>query len=107
MHAFIEELCCHNETLQDKFLHLQQEQQEKIGQPTEGTYILDPQSLFDKIWDVLVPYDFMPLSLITLDRKSDPHKHTNPVNTLLEIIGVTDSFKCKLLFETLKEVTLR
>lgn len=80
---------------------------EKIGQLAKGTYIIDPQSLVDKIWDVLVPYDFMPLSLITLDRKTDPHKHTNPVNTLLEIIGATDSFKCKLLFETLKEVTLR
>lgn len=54
-----------------------------------------------------VPDNFKPPSLVTFDRKSDPHEHVTFINTHMAIISLTYSLKCKLLSRTIKEENLR
>lgn len=57
-------------------------------------------------WAALVPQNFKPSSLIAFDGKSHPQEHINAINTKMEIIGVFESFKCKLISSKFKEASL-
>lgn len=69
--------------------------------------VLDPQPLLDEIWEAFVHEGFKYLSLANFDGRKDPDKHVFSINTQMTIIKVFDSLKCKLLFGTFKNTTLR
>ena len=68
--------------------------------------LLEPHPLSQTIWDDQVPENFKSLSLITYDGKMDPQAHVIAINNQMEIIGPTDSLKCKLMAGTFKDVSL-
>lgn len=63
---------------------------------------MDPKPLSDEIWGAQMLEKFKLPPLVTFDEKRDPRKHIIAINTLMEIIGIVDSLKCKLLSSTFK-----
>lgn len=48
-----------------------------------------------------------PPQLLSFNSKHDPQEHILTVNTQMEIVGASESLKCKCLVGTLKEASLR
>lgn len=67
---------------------------------------MDPQFLFAEIWDARVPYNISLSSLVMLVMKSESLDNITDINTHMAIIVMTNSLKCNLIFEMLKEAAL-
>lgn len=56
---------------------------------------MEHNPLIVETWDALVRNNFKPLSLVSFNGKSDPRGHIIVTNTLITIIEVDYSLKCK------------
>lgn len=68
----------------------------------EVTKTLDFQPISVKIWDALIPKNFKPPSLVTLDKKRDLRELVTANNIHIMIIRASDSLNYKLLSGTNK-----
>lgn len=91
MLVVMDDLRCHNQTLEDNVLHIEQRQRE--ANLLEEAEIIDPRSLSDDIWGAPVPRNFKSLSLAKFDGRSNPYEHVTSNNIQMETIGAYDSLK--------------
>jgi len=64
------------------------------------------QPLSQEICDTFVLVTIKPLNMEKFDGKMDPLEQLMALGTLMEILGAPEPLKCKLLSDTLKDVTL-
>lgn len=101
----MDELQCHNRTLEDNVHNIRQCQQ-KVN-PPEEVELLDLYPLSKQIRGANVSEGFKLPSLSMFDGHNNPYEHVASINTQMAIIGAQNSPKCKLLSGTLREVALR